>query len=211
MTGGGDGVLTATLLFLAVGAIIGGATVTGAEWQHGTVVTISTWEVRRVRLLSARILSAMALATLIGMALLVLFCLSLVPTYLLRGTTDGADAEFWRELAFAIGRLAALTGLAAGLGAAVASIGRRTTVAIGASFAYLAVVETAVRAKWPERGALAPRREHRRARHRLGPRRRRVHAWRRHGRPDAVRVRGGAGRRRARALPPTRSGGYQLT
>ena len=150
VTGGGDGVLAATLLFLAVGAIIGGATVTGAEWQHGTVVTISTWEVRRVRLLSARILSAMALATLIGMALLVLFCLSLAPTYLLRGTTDGADAEFWRELAFAIGRLAALTGLAAGLGAAVASIGRRTTVAVGASFAYLAVVETAVRAKWPE-------------------------------------------------------------
>ncbi len=131
MTGGGDGVLAATLLFLAVGALIGGATVTGAEWQHGTVVTISTWEVRRVRLLSARILSAMALATLIGMALLVLFCLSLAPTYLLRGTTDGADTEFWRELAFAIGRLAALTGLAAGLGAAVASIGRRTTVAVG--------------------------------------------------------------------------------
>ena len=47
--GGGDGVLTATLLFLAVGAIIGGATVTGAEWQHGTIVTVSTWEVRRVR------------------------------------------------------------------------------------------------------------------------------------------------------------------
>ena len=48
--GGGDGALTATLLFLGVGALIGGATVTGAEWQHGTVVTVATWEVRRVRL-----------------------------------------------------------------------------------------------------------------------------------------------------------------
>lgn len=150
--GGGDGVLTATLLFLAVGAIIGGATVTGAEWQHGTVVTVSTWEVRRVRLLLARILSAMVLAALIGLALLVLFCLSLAPTYLLRGTTDGADTDFWRELVLAIGRISALAGLAAGLGAALASIGRRTTVAIGAAFAYLAVLETTVRAQWPERG-----------------------------------------------------------
>ena len=162
-------------------------------------------------LLSARILSAMALATLIGMALMVLFCLSLAPTYLLRGTTEGADAEFWRELALAIGRLAALTGLAAGLGAAVASIGRRTTVAIGASFAYLAVVETAVRAKWPDwarwllgentvvlatasdlEGAVFTRGVATAALTLCG-------------------VRGGAGGRRAGPLPPTRSGGYQLT
>ncbi len=144
--------LTASLLFLAVGAIIGGATVTGAEWQHGTIVTVATWEVRRVRLLLARILSAMGLAVVIGMALLVLLCLSLVPTYLLRGTTQGADADFWRELVLAIGRISGLAGLAAGLGAALASIGRRTTVAIGAAFAYLAVVETTIRALWPARG-----------------------------------------------------------
>ena len=150
--GGGENVLITTLLFLAVGAMIGGATVTGAEWQQGTVVTVATWEVRRVRLLAARILSAMLLATLIGMALLALFCLALVPTYLLRGTTAGADADFWRELVLAIGRISGLTGLAAGVGAAVASIGRRTTVAVGAAFAYLAILENTVRAQWPQRG-----------------------------------------------------------
>jgi hypothetical protein len=152
VTGGADGALTATLLFLAVGAIIGGATFTGAEWQHGTIVTVATWEVRRVRLLSARILSAVVLAGAIGLALLVLFCLSLVPTYLLRGTTEGADAEFWRELVLAIARLTSLTAMAAGLGAAIASIGRRTTVAVGAAFAYLAIIEPIVRGVWPERG-----------------------------------------------------------
>jgi len=150
--GGGDGALSATLIFLAVGAIIGGATVTGAEWQHGTVVTVCTWEVRRARLLLARIPSASVLAFVIGMGLLVLFCLSLVPTYLLRGTTAGADADFWVDLASAIGRISTLTAIAAATGAAVASIGRRTTVAIGAAFAYLAVLETTVRAVWPERG-----------------------------------------------------------
>jgi ABC-2 type transport system permease protein len=152
VAGGADGALTATLLFLAVGAILGGATVTGAEWQHGTIVTVTTWEVRRVRLLLARILSAILLAGLIGLVLVVLFCLSLAPTYLLRGTIAGADAEFWRELVLAVGRISALTALAAGLGAALASIGRRTTVAIGVAFAYLAVLETTVRAQWPGRG-----------------------------------------------------------
>ena len=150
--GGGEGALTATLLFLAVGALVGGATVTGAEWQHGTIVTVATWEVRRVRLLSARILSALVLAGAIGLGLLVLFCLSLVPTYLLRGTTEGADGEFWRELGFAIARLTSLTAMAAALGAAIASIGRRTTVAVGAAFAYLAIIEPIVRGVWPERG-----------------------------------------------------------
>ncbi len=149
--GGGDGALTATLIFLAVGGMIGGATVTGAEWQHGTVVTVSTWEVRRSRLVLARIVSASILALAIALALLVLFCLSLVPTYLLRGTTAGADAAFWADLAGAIGRIAALTALAATTGAAVASIGRRTTVAIGAAFAYLAGLEGAVRGIWPDR------------------------------------------------------------
>jgi ABC-type transport system involved in multi-copper enzyme maturation permease subunit len=152
VTGGADGALTATLLFLAVGAIIGGATVTGAEWQHGTIVTVAIWEVRRVRLLSARILSAVVLAGAIGLALLVLFCLSLVPTYLLRGATDGADVAFWRELALALARLTILTAMAAGLGAAIASIGRRTTVAVGAAFAYLAIIEPIVRGLWPARG-----------------------------------------------------------
>jgi ABC-2 type transport system permease protein len=149
--GGGESVLVATLLFLAVGAVLGGATVTGAEWQHGTIVTVSTWEVRRVRLLSARFLAAMVLAGLIGLGLLVLLCLSLTPTYLLRGSTAGADAAFWRELALALARISALTALAAGFGAALASIGRRTTVAIGGAFAYLAIVETVVRTNWPER------------------------------------------------------------
>lgn len=150
--GGADGVLAATLIFLAVGALIGGATVTGAEWQHGTVVTVATWEVRRGRLLAARLLTSFVLAVLIGLALVVAFGGALVPTYLLRGTTAGADGEFWRMLAAAIARISLMTGLAALLGGALASIGRRTTVALGVAFAYLAAVEGFLRALWPEQG-----------------------------------------------------------
>lgn len=148
---GADGVLGATMIFLVVGALLGGSTVTGAEWQHGTVVVVCTWEVRRGRLLIARIVSAGLLAFIIGFGLLVVFCLSLTPTYLLRGSTDGADIAFWGEVLSAMGRMAAVGALGATTGAAVASIGRRTAVAIGAAFAYLAIIEGAVRGFWPER------------------------------------------------------------
>ena len=152
LAGGADGVLGGTLLFLAVGALIGGATVTGAEWQAGTVVTQCTWEVRRGRLLAARLLSSFGLAVLIAFTLIVLFCTALAPTYLLRGTTAGADGEFWRTLGAAVARISLMSGLAAVLGGALASIGRRTTVALGVAFAYLAAVEGMVRGLWPARG-----------------------------------------------------------
>ncbi len=148
MPGGGDGALTATLFFLAIGAVLGGATVTGAEWQHGTIVTTCTWEARRRHLLLARLFSAALLAAVIALALQVLFCLALVPTYLLRGSTE-VDSGFWPSLVGAIVRIAAVTGLATTLGATLASIGRRTTVALGFAFAYIAVVEAIVRGNWP--------------------------------------------------------------
>ncbi|MEJ7582585.1 MAG: hypothetical protein WKF43_00585 [Acidimicrobiales bacterium] len=151
LTGGGDGTLTPALIFLAVGAMIGGATVTGADWQNGTIITLCTWEVRRVPLLLARIVATALLATAIGAALLLLYCLSLVPTYLLRGSIEGADGGFWTSLLGAIVRMSVLTGLAAALAASVASIGRRTAVALGVAFAYLSFVEGAVRGLWPER------------------------------------------------------------
>jgi hypothetical protein len=46
-------------------------------------------------------------------------------------------------------RIAAVTGLAAALGASLASIGRRTAMALGVAFAYMAIVEAIVRSQWP--------------------------------------------------------------
>lgn len=150
-SGHGDSVLTSASFFLVVGALIGGATVTGAEWQHGTIVTLCTWEVRRRRLLGARIVSAVVLSFVLALALIAMLVLVLVPTYLGPGTTQGADATFWTDTLQAAGRMAFLSSLAAGTAAAVASIGRRTTVAVGAAFVYLAILESAVRGLWPDR------------------------------------------------------------
>ena len=53
VSGGDGGVLGFTGLMLLVGGLLGGASVVGAEWRSGTVITVLTWEPRRVRLLAS--------------------------------------------------------------------------------------------------------------------------------------------------------------
>jgi hypothetical protein len=148
---GGETVMTVTVVFLAIGALLGGATVAAADWRAGTMTTLCTWEVRRGRLLAARFLAAGSLAVLIAWALQVVFMAAMLPTILGRGTTAGVDGDWLAGLAYAAGREALVIALAAVLGAAIASIGRNTTAALAAAFVYLAIVEGIVRGVWPER------------------------------------------------------------
>jgi hypothetical protein len=66
-----------------------------------------------------------------------------------RGTTEGVDASWWREAGGVAVRAATLTSVASVVGFAVASIGRNTAAALGAGFAYIAVVENLVRGLRP--------------------------------------------------------------
>jgi hypothetical protein len=145
----GDGVLLLPAIMLFLGALIGGASVVGAEWRTGGVTTVLTWEPRRHRLLLTRLASAGALAAAIGFALEVLFLLSLLPTVLAHGTTTGADAAYLASVLGAMARIALLTGLAAVLGAALAGLGRNTTAALVAVWGWLLVGEGLVRALRP--------------------------------------------------------------
>lgn len=147
--GDGDAVLPVTVVFLGIGALIGGASVVGAEWRWGTVTTTLTWTPRRGRLLAARLLAAAALAAVLSLALQALLALALVPTWLGPGTTDGVDAAWLGSLLAALARSAALCALAAGVGGAVASIGRNTTAALAAAFVELSIVEGIVRGAYP--------------------------------------------------------------
>jgi hypothetical protein len=150
---GGDGTLAPALIMLMIGALIGGAVVTGGEWRAGTVGTVSTWEVRRARLLGARLLACALLAPAIALCLLALFVLAIVPVVLVKGTAGDIDAEWAVALAGAVGRGVALVSLSAVLGAAIASIGRGTAAALAALFVYNAALEPVMRAVWPERAA----------------------------------------------------------
>lgn len=134
---------------LMIVALAAGASTTGAEWKAGTVTTLLTWEPRRTRVVGAKLGAAGILAAVIALALLGAFALAFLPTVALKGTTEGADGE-WLGAALAGSlRIAAVTGLAAVLGAAMAMIGRNTSAAVGVALGYFVFFETLVRGMRP--------------------------------------------------------------
>jgi hypothetical protein len=148
--GKGDGALPVAALFLVLGGLLGGASVVGAEWRAGTITTALTWEPRRVRLHAARIGSSGILATAIALGLQVLLLAAFVPSVLAHGTTAGVDAEWIGALVAAMARISLITGLAAMLGGALATLGRNTAAAIIVAWGWLAIGESLVRGGLPE-------------------------------------------------------------
>lgn len=149
VVGTGDGILVVGMVPLLIGGLFGGATVAGAEWRAGTVSTLLTWEPRRWRVHGARLATVFVLATAIGLALEVLFLSATLPAILVNGSTAGVNGAWWLELVTAAGRIAALTGAAAVIGASLATIGRGTTFAVAGAFAWLSVGENLVRGLKP--------------------------------------------------------------
>ena len=140
-----DSVWAVTSIFLGIGALIGAASMVGAEWKAGTVTTQLTWEPRRVRLAVAKLAAVAILAASVAVVLQLVLAAALFPTMALKGTTSGADGEWLRAAAGGLGRSGALAGLAAVTGAGVAMVGRNTAAALGGAFAYLAIGETILR------------------------------------------------------------------
>lgn len=144
-----DGALGAAAFFLLIGAVIGGASMIGAEWEHDTIQTSLTWEPRRIRLLGAKLGAAAGLAFPIALALIALFTLSFGVTVWTKGSTALADAAWLRTYLGAALRLSALAAGAAAFGGALAMIGRRTVFAVGGMFLYMSVLEGILRGLRP--------------------------------------------------------------
>ena len=143
------GILGIEGVFLLFAAVVLGSSSIGAEWRHGTMTTLLTWEPRRVRVMLAKAAAAAAVAAGLTVALQGLLTLALLPAALARGTTAGADAEFWRATAALVARCAALSAIAAVVGLGIAGVGRNTSAALGAFFFYFVVAEPALRALEP--------------------------------------------------------------
>lgn len=145
VAGGGDGILMIATVPLLIGGLLGGASVSGAEWRAGTITTLLTWEPRRLRLHAARTTSSFLLAFVIALALEAVFLAATLPAVLLNGTTAGVDGAWWLSLAGAMARIALATGGTAVVGASLATLGRGTTFALGAAFGWMAIGEGLVR------------------------------------------------------------------
>ncbi|MBA2495619.1 MAG: hypothetical protein H0V33_00700 [Acidimicrobiia bacterium] len=147
--GDGGGVIIQPIVLLAIGALLGGALVVGGEWKAGTVLTVATWEVRRPRLLGARLLACGILAPTIAIGLLGLFVAGTLPVVLTKGSTAGIDGAWLAGFAGTVGRGLLVVTFAALLGGAIASIARGATAAFVVLFALNAVIEPAIRGWFP--------------------------------------------------------------
>jgi hypothetical protein len=151
----------------ALVAALVGATAVGADWSSRAIITLLTWEPRRLRLLGSR-LAAIALTTAAVGLLAQALALGLgALTVQLRGswgappTSDTAGdpgtaflphATFWRDLLSLQLRGVVLMVLAAVLAASVTAVTRHTGGLLGLMFAWFAVAENAVRVLGADRG-----------------------------------------------------------
>jgi ABC-2 type transport system permease protein len=134
--------LSFLIVILAMGL---GATFMGAEWGAGTMTTILTWEPRRLRVFSAKVLGGIAfvfVAVMVGQWLLVGL---LAPVAVLRGSTEGVDAGWLVETLEVAARSALVASIAAVIGMAIASAARNTGAALIVAFVYFAVIENLMR------------------------------------------------------------------
>ena len=126
-----------------------GASGFGAEWHHRTIATLLTWESRRVRVAVAKLAASAVIVFLGVLAIQALLSVALIPAAAFRGTTAGTSGS-WLAGVIGVGlRGASLAAMGAVLGGAVATIVRSTAVALGITFAWLAVIESAIRGLRP--------------------------------------------------------------
>jgi ABC-2 type transport system permease protein len=125
-------------------AIIGwalGASMVGSEFASRSITTLLTWETRRTRLITAK--AAVVLVTVAAFAAVTLIAvaLAMLPALTAHGAPLGPDDPSIATLAGVIGRGTVLASFAAGMGFAIATLGRNTAAALGAGFAYIIVLE----------------------------------------------------------------------
>ena len=142
-------ILKGTSIPLIIAGWLLGASFIGADWRVGTITTLLTWEPRRTRVIVAKVLACAAFVFALAIALQAVLGGVLGLDAAFRGTTEGVDATWVRETSGVAIRAATLASVASVIGFAVASIGRNTAAALGAGFAYLAVIENLVRGLRP--------------------------------------------------------------
>jgi hypothetical protein len=89
----------------------------------------------------AKAATAVFAVAVFSFACLALVALSMWPALAAHGAPLGPSDPSWATLGGVVGRGVALAALAAGIGFAVAAIGRSTAAALGAGFAYIIVLE----------------------------------------------------------------------
>jgi ABC-2 type transport system permease protein len=134
---------------LVILAIAMGASFVGAEWGAGTMTTVLTWEPRRNRVYTMKVVAAAIFVSIATFLVLTLLVLAITPIASWRGTLEGVDPEWLQDLVLLGLRSALMCALMATIGMALAMMARVTVAAVIVAFIYFAVVENVLRAYRP--------------------------------------------------------------
>jgi ABC-2 type transport system permease protein len=126
---------------LVFAAFLIGASFVGAEFSTGAIGNWLTFEPRRLRVYSSKLLAAaIGLAPVAAVVLTIM----LLGTYLIvaqLGNTSSTTGKVWGDLTAMGGRAILLIALGASLGGVVGLLLRHTAAAIGVAMGYLVLVE----------------------------------------------------------------------
>ena len=126
---------------LAIIAWALGASMVGAEFASRSMTTLLTWETRRTRVLVTKTAVVICAAAAFAALALIAVALAMMPALAAHGAPIRVDDPSIASLAGLIARGAALAALSAGMGFAIATLGRNTAAALGVGFAYIIVLE----------------------------------------------------------------------
>lgn len=137
-------VTTAIALAAIIGFVVGAGFV-GAEWTAGTFPLLLTWEPRRLRVLAAKVLSAITSFVAVAVVALVVAVGSAWLIASTRGTTAGTTSLLWHHVVYDGLRGLILVGLLVGVGVAVAGLARHTSAVLAGAVGYIVIFEIVVR------------------------------------------------------------------
>ncbi|WP_244375620.1 hypothetical protein [Streptomyces ficellus] len=132
------GDLRTLITALAAGAVLLGIFSGGTDWSSRVMLTLSAAEPRRARLFTTRALLVTGLSAAVTAAAGALLVPLLLVAAAFRGVPQGLDGAFWAALTSQLLRGVVLVGLLCLLGHALATLTRRTSIALALAFLYLA-------------------------------------------------------------------------
>lgn len=142
---GRDGVRETALLSIGVYLMIVGvaiaATAIGADYRAGTVGTLLTWEPRRVRVVTARLLAIGVVTVGTYVIVIGVFVGGWTLGAAVRGSTAGLGPDFWTNIGGIAGRSMVAVLVLAGITAGLALLTRGAVGALIIWFGYLVGIE----------------------------------------------------------------------
>lgn len=133
--------LTVWAVLMGLVALIIGASSIGAEWSSGGMMNLLTWQPRRVRVLGTKLGVLLATVSAWAAAIGALWVAALWTIGTFRGSTAGMTSGAWQSFALAGLRGIGVVAAAATFGFVLASLGRRTAVALGVLLAMFVVLQ----------------------------------------------------------------------